>query len=401
MLLALLAFVAIVAALNWIANPYRAWRLSVHDGMYGVARDGFEPRVLTPYRVRTQEPTTLLVGNSRVQWGMSIDRGYRDGILNAALPNASLAEIAAILRLAVANPRLERVIWGVDFFSFDEKYLGSGDPDTLMRLEPRPLSMRTLVSIQETLFSAQALDESGKILLRAMAALTSLQPIPPAPPAAWPERLIQEKLDESSQEGLGVLDEPGLKTGLAPWVAHYQGYRPSAAQLAVFRGTVARTKAARRELILFIPPISTCELEAIDQTGHWGAFQHWKRELVDVAPYWDFANYGQLERSEYLFQDIFHMKQAVGHVILRQLLALECKACGPVADMIRQTGVWVDGATVDRHLAAQEALRMTQTSQASRCGRAVQDLLRGQAVGAANGDTAAAAPADRTNPGRP
>jgi hypothetical protein len=332
---------------------------------------------------------------------MPIDGGYRDGILNAALPGGSLAEIAAILRLAVANPRLRHVIWGVDFFSFDEKYLSAGDPDTLMRLEPRRWSMRTLVSIQETLLSAQALDESGKILLRAMQAFTSLRPIPPAPPAAWPERLIRERLDDPSQAGLGTLDDRGLKSVLAAWVAHYQGYRPSAAQLAVFRETVARTQEAGRKLTLFIPPLSTCELETIDQTGRWEAFQRWKRELVDVAPYWDFANYGKLERTEYLFQDIFHMKPAVGHVILRQMLALDCGGCGPVAEMIRRTAVWVDGATVGRHLAAQEALRMTQTSRASRCGRAVGNLLRREAVGAPNAATAVAAPAGRAIAGRP
>ena len=389
MLLAVLVFAGTVAALNWLANPYKAWRTAVHGGKYWGGRfdwDDLDVRVITPYRLRTEEPTTLLVGSSRVLYGMTILGGYRDGILNASLPGASLAEIAAVLKLAAPNPHLRRVVWGVDFYTFNEKYSDFPDPDTRARLEraPSPWGLEALVKIRETLLSADALYKSRKILSRAIGVWIFQRPLPATAAAPWPEPLIREKIGDPSERGLAAFDERALKTALGPWVTMYQGYRLSPAQLSLFRETVAAMKRAGLQALLFLPPMATCELEAINRAGQWESFQRWKRDLVDVAPYWDFSGYSELNRSDYLFGDLVHMKPTVGHVILRQILGQDCIACGPIAEMVRKSGVWVDRASVDRHLAAQEALRVAPDQRASRCARVVEDLVGAQPVHAAD-----------------
>src|SRR5262245_36822046 len=109
MLLSLAGVLATVAGVKWIVNPYGAWRSAVIGSLarfIETTRNEAHERVTTAYRIRAERPSTLLVGSSRVVVGMYIDRGARDGFFNASMSGASLEEIAAILRLATANPRL-------------------------------------------------------------------------------------------------------------------------------------------------------------------------------------------------------------------------------------------------------------------------------------------------------
>ena len=107
------------------------------------------------------------MGSSRVVVGMYIEQGMEDGVFNASMSGASLAEIAAILRLATANPDLKRVIWGVDFYAFDERFAGFRHPETRLRLEGGERQVMAL-RISETLLSMRALEDSRRALMRAM-----------------------------------------------------------------------------------------------------------------------------------------------------------------------------------------------------------------------------------------
>jgi hypothetical protein len=356
MLLCLTMFLAAVAAINWIVNPYGAWRSTVIDPAHrlaGGARNEAGERVTTAYRIRAEQPTTLLVGSSRVVVGMYIEHGARDGFFNASMSGASLAEIAAILRLATANPRLKRVIWGVDFYAFDGRFDGFRHPETRMRLEGDERQVMAL-RIKETLLSVQALDDSRKVLLRAA---RGRKAGPFTAPVPWPEEVIRARLDDPGRPGLDRADDASLKAQLGNWIGNYSEYRPSDALESLFRRAMADVRAAGIEVVLFVPPVSRCELEVMDQTGSWDAFQRWKRQLVAAGPYWDFSGYGKLARMDSLFLDVAHFWPAVGHVMLREFLGQGCGQCGEVARIVREAGVWVDAATIDAHLARQETMR--------------------------------------------
>jgi hypothetical protein len=376
MLLCLAGFLAAVAAVNWIVNPYGAWRSRAIDPAYRFSettRNEAGERVTTAYRIRAEQPTNLLVGSSRVVVGMYIERGARDGVFNASMSGASLAEIAAVLRLATANPRLKRVIWGVDFYAFDERFVGFRHPETRVRLEGGEREVMVM-RIKETLLSAQALDDSRKVLLRA--ARGGSKPGPFAAPVPWPEEVIRARLVDPGRPGLAQADDASRKTQLVNWVGNYSGYRPSEPLGYLFRDAIGGVRAAGLDVVLFVPPLSRCELEAIDQTGSWGAFQAWKRQLLEAGPYWDFSGYGKLDRMESLFLDVAHFWPAVGHVMLREFLGQGCRNCGAVADIVRDTGVWVEAATIDAHLARQETARRAERSRDDRCTRMVGEMLR-------------------------
>jgi hypothetical protein len=374
MLLGLAAVLAAVAAINWTVNPYGAWRPAVVDPAHrvtGTARGEAGERVTVAYRLRAARPTTLLVGSSRVIVGMHFENHRQTEIFNASLSGASLAEIAAILRLAATNPRLERVIWGVDFYPFDRRFDGFRHPETRRRLEGSERQVLTL-RITETLLSLRALDDSRRVLMSAVRRRPREAQTIPVP---WPADVIRARLADPAP-GLAAADHALLKAQLADWVGNYSGYRASGALTALFRRAVADVRAAGVDLVLFVPPLSRCELEAIDQTGSWSAFQQWRRDLLATGPYWDFSGYGKLDRRESFFLDVAHFWPAVGHVMMRQFLGRDCGQCGEWAPRIRDAGVRVDGTTVDAYLARQDALRAAARREGHRCEPVVAEMLR-------------------------
>ena len=233
--------------------------------------------------------------------------------------------------------------------------------------------------IKETLLSARALDDSWRVLLRAGRGRKTGTLTAPVP---WPEEVIRARLENPGRPGLDRADDAALKAQLANWVDNYSGYRLSGALRSLFRNAVADVRAAGSEVVVFVPPLSRCELEVIDQTGSWGAFQAWKREILRAGPYWDFSGYGKLDRMDSLFLDVPHVWPAVGHIMLREFLGHGCEGCGEVARIVREAGEWVDTTTIDAHLERQETRRTAARSRGDRCVKVVGEMLRAAAGGA-------------------
>ena len=367
MMLYLSAFLAAVAAVNWIVNPYGAWPVSLIDPIY---RKGGEQRVATPYQLYAEQPTTLLVGSSRVMLGLKIEQGMRAGVLNAGLPAANVDEVAAVIEVALKNPKLKLIVWGLDFFAFDQNKAGVLDPDTRLRLEG---SQR--LRIMDTLLSMDALDLSRRLLVRAAQgrrklAASRLMRIP------WPQAAIRREIDNPGGKSLYNADRSIIERQVAYWVPVYSNFRLSDRQLALFETTVARARQAGVEVSFFIPPLSGYELEALRQSGQWDTFKRLKRRIVAAGPYWDFSGYNEIARNEDLFMDVPHYKPAVGFTMLRRLLGEDCSQCGQKARLVLDSGLWVEPATVERVLAIQDERRVVYLQRDSRWSQIVEDLRR-------------------------
>jgi hypothetical protein len=306
---------------------------------------------------------------------MLVEREH-DTYLNASLSGGTLDELAGVLRLATANPRLRRVIWGVEFYAFDEKFTGFRHPETRIRLEAderHALALR----IKETLLNMRAFRDSRRVLLRAA---RGHKPASLRDPVPWPEDLIQERLASVSRRGLAEARPAKIKDQLKDWVNSYGDYRLVRSQVTLFQEEVADLRRTGLDVILFVPPMSDCELEMIDQLGAWDAFQGWKRQLLGAGPYWDFSGYGKLDRTPDLFSDVPHFKPVVGQLMLRRLLGMDCAGCGERAQTIWDAGVWVDATTVDAYLARQDATRTAIRERNARCAKVVEELLAAHAT---------------------
>ena len=227
-------------------------------------------RLVTPYLLRIARPETLLLGSSRVLMGMRIEQGDRDGVMNAAIKGASLPEISRIVDVALQNPRLKRIVWGVDFFAFSTRWR-SRDPNFNARIADNPAAR-----LEDTLLSLDALGDGFDMYKRSLRGLARLTPTMKAA-VPWPMELICDQYLKDRMDGLDLATPTQVEMQLRQVIYLYQGYEFSSAQLEIFRGTVDRIRAHNVQLVLFVPPMSEYELELIRQSGHWADFEQFKR----------------------------------------------------------------------------------------------------------------------------
>ena len=363
MLLALVALCAAAITVNYSINPYGAWRTALIDPIF---REDNDARMTTPYLVRSTQPHTLLVGSSRVRVGMHIEQGYRDGVLNGALQGADAEEAIAVVRVALRNPKLKRIVWGVDFFSFDESR--TVDRDTMARLRGDAWTM-----FSETLLNLEALDAGRREFNRAYHGRKALRAewtiaVP------WPQADLCRMLVRSDRTGLASAGDAKIHLELGD-VPDYTGYRLSERKLGDYAAAVALARQRGVEVIAFVPPITGYVLEMIRQSGQWPAFQQWKRELLRAGPYWDFSGYNAFALSPELFKDVMHFKPPVGHQLLRGLLGLNTSGCEPQTRAITEAGIRVDSYTICSLMAVQEARMRAATAHENGFVRAAAQAL--------------------------
>jgi hypothetical protein len=363
MMLALAAVCAAAITLNYLINPYGAWRTALIDPIFRADNDA---RMTTPYLVRTTQPHTLLMGSSRVRVGMPIEQGFRDGVLNGALQGVDAEEAVQIVRLALRNPKLKRIVWGVDFFSFDESR--TTDRETIARLRGDAWTM-----FSETLLNLEALDAGRREFNRAWHGRKALRAgwtiaIP------WPQAELCRMRAAPDRLGLDSAGAPKIQLQLRD-VPDYTGYRLSGRKLRDYAAAVELARQRGVEVIAFVPPISGYVLEMIRQSGQWPTFQRWKRELLAAGPYWDFSGYNALALSPELFRDVMHFKPAVGQQLLRRLLNLNTSGCDSKTRIVTEAGTRVDDRTICDLLAAQEARMRTVTTHETDFARAAAQAL--------------------------
>ncbi len=340
MLTGLLAAAAAVFAFNFLVNPWGAWRFHLVPAKYRRIR---EERVVTPYLLRTSAPNTLILGSSRVLYGMRIEQGVRDGYQNAALSGSHMPEIAREVGLALRNPHLKRVIWGLDFYIFDA-YGSLCAPDTCARLDGD-----FSIKLTDNILSEDTLVESYRMLSRA---LRGRMVKPARMPIPWPAPFICQMFAHPDPPTLAGMDQ----THLFREVSNLPEYRTFdyAPQLRRdFLDIVGRIRTAGVQLILFMPPLTQFELEMIRQTGRWPDFQAWKHFVAEHVSYTDYSGYNPIARSDRMFIDAWHMEPAVGATIMRQLLGDAIPDCAD-AHIVANSALAVNAANVDSVLALQD-----------------------------------------------
>ena len=145
---------------NFLINPLGAWR---HRPVSGLYRRVSLEREVTPIpaaHLRAADPAAgILAGALRDK-----NRARGEGRVSRtrALSGSQLAgNLASEVDIALRNPRLKRIIWGVEFYTFDT-YSDNCAPDTCARLDGD-----FGIKFRDSILSADALGPSWRMLLRA------------------------------------------------------------------------------------------------------------------------------------------------------------------------------------------------------------------------------------------
>jgi len=368
MIVTMVALDAIAMCVNYVVNPYGAWRIALINPIF---RKLTGDRAQMPYQLRTTTPETVLIGSSRVQVGMRIEQGYRDGVLNASVGAATMADLARIIDVALRNPRLKRIVWGVDFYAFNAR-IHRVNPTFEARVAFSPSSL-----IEDSLLSLGALGDSFDMLKRTVRGRRRL-PTTMTSNIPWPMELICDQLAATQAHGLAMVPQTNIETGLAQvqsWFYSNYVFSPEVAMR--FRGIVERAQAHHIDVILFVPPMSEYELELIRQGGHWSDFERFKHAVAAVAPVWDFAAYNSISHTDNLFLDVLHLKPAAGNELLRIMFGLDASsACGEDAKIIAKSAVRLDPSSIDALLSEEERMRDQAASDSSRYSHIASAALR-------------------------
>jgi hypothetical protein len=352
---------------NYSINPYGAWRSTLIDPLY---RNLTGDRAQMPYQLWTTTPETLLIGSSRVQMGMRIEQGYRAGVLNASLGAATMPELAKIISVALQNQKLKRIVWGVDFYAFNER-LHHQNPsfDRRIQLDPGVL-------VEDSLLSLSALRDSFDVLKRAIRGSRRLKPVISAN-VPWPPDFICAQFSAQHLHGLARAKPANIETSLAQVQAwFYADYQFSSAIAARFHEVVDMARSHNVEVILFVPPMSEYELELIRQGGHWSDFERFKRTVAATGPLWDFAAYNRLASTDALFLDVLHLKPAGGNAMLRIMLGMKPALCDLDARIVAESALHVDAGAIDAVLAFESRERDEAVVDASNYSRIAAAALR-------------------------
>jgi hypothetical protein len=344
MLTGLFATLAAVFLVDLLIDPWGAWwRVHPVPNLY---RRVPAERLVTPYLLRTSAPDTLLLGSSRVLYGMKIEQGVKGGFENAALAGSGLVEISRELDVALRNPHLKRIMWGVEFYTFDSRS-DRADAETMARLNGD-----VRIKLADNILSYETFVASYRLLFRSLRGKVSREATMPIP---WPGWFICYKFahpDPPTLAGMDVAQRSREFYNLPEY--RHLDYSPRLRQS--FAEIVERIRAAHINLIAFVAPMTEYELEMIRQTGRWPDFQQWKRDVAEQVSYTDFSGYNGTARSDRMFIDAWHMEPAVGETMMRVLLATPIHGC-PDAAIVANSALRVTANNVDAMLALQDQRR--------------------------------------------
>lgn len=342
---------ALVAAINWIVDPYASFRWNDMAGFNDqkrLKRGG--GRVSKSVIVMRNSFETIFLGSSTVETGLDPRSAALAGhsAYNAALPFSSIAELHKVALYIGEHSAPKRVVIGLDFAAFAGVRGTGGD------YAESGFAGRSMMPIYlERIFSAQTLRDSIGTVRDSLRGKVS----PFSKYGNYDLKAASANIDLHAQF-VSSLD--------AYLSAAYRDFRYDAANIELLRDAVARLTGAGARVALFASPIHALHLAAIDAAGLRGEFDRWKRDIASLADamnqpagmvsFWDFADDNSVtsepvtERGDdaaHGYWDAAHYRSAVGDLILCRIY--DCQSMRVPADF----GIAVTPATIDTILAAQ------------------------------------------------
>lgn len=311
---------ALGAAINGWFDPFGVWRgyeavttLPPHMRMKpGIDAD---PRFAKPLQVITLKPQTIIVGSSRVRDGM--DPGLLTRLAPAPVMNYGVAglrarEGARFIRHAIDVAQVKCVVWGLDFFGFNDREMDEMGADGFGVLQSRPRTQdmaRLLLAWPTLSLSGDIIDGKGTTLPNGF----NLAP-------ATPESAIDASI---LRNAVGFAKAPFL----------YGKFDSYAAHLRDVEATLDYAARKGVTVYLYTSPLHGLVMEAIFQAGADKIFYAWKRDMAALAekyrmPAVDYMTYNSITTAHgaaaaELFFDGAHFTPKVSRMILGEWFALE------------------------------------------------------------------------------
>jgi hypothetical protein len=372
-----LAFVVAAAGLNVVMDPYllfdspRIARLNARKPAVET-----QERMMKAYDVLRADPKTVILGTSRVDYGMDAEQlewpdEYRP-VYNLALRGGGLYTSLRYLQHAAAQNKVSIVLLGLDFEYFLS--IAESRPPTDPEFEGR-LHIAPDGSINTRSFAQQARDWSrGTFTVQAL--LDSV--------ATFSANFQRGSFDMVQGNVSELHYLPYTTGGSYPLIAavdlrtihDWRGKSSDPRVLLILRKILELCQSSGIRVILFINPVHADELEILDLLGYWEMLEDWKRALAilveqyskrgslsDGTVLWDFMEYNAYTSESVLanqmlrwFWDSRHYRITLGHALVLRMLDLQGDS---------QLGTLLNSRTIESQLSRVRDRRQVYRQQQS------------------------------------
>lgn len=348
----------LIVFLAVIANPYRLLPFSITiTGLNDIKPKLYEyQRYVKIFDMAKQKPKTVLLGSSRILWGIdpkhsALQQRHYMPVYNGGILGPPMYEIRKYFDHALASqPHLKRVILGIDFYAFNQAFDGRSflQESDFGKSEKQLLKMHSdliydvksiFLTLKDSLFRNQckSLREDGRLT--------------PAPLEA--REVYKDFFVFTSKKTEKKVTVPGVAVKQSPTPRMknilYESFKLSKVDMDAYRYIVDTCKKRNIELYVFItPPYNRSghgsELDAYHQFGIWKDYINFLRQLAFIHPYWNFISWNEVTTNQDNYIDGSHFIFSVGDMILKKMFHV------PDSSIPENFGNYVTAENVDHFI---------------------------------------------------
>ncbi|WP_461208438.1 hypothetical protein [Desulfocurvus sp. DL9XJH121] len=294
------------AGLNIYADPFGVWR---PHGEHGITpgENHFE-YLFKPYSAVALRPKVVLLGNSRVSWGLPAEfSGYRRGeVYNLGVTGATLQEIHAYLDYSLRTFAPEKIIIGLSYEMFTDAENGFREmfPHDMLDRGNGPLLF------VDKIFDAAL---SSTVLKHSLIQLSGNKD------DKYEYGLRQWKTGERT--AFDAEDRHENQVGLRAMYSNTHATLFKGERLNEVDTMERKCRAAGTRMLLFIEPRNVFAWISYERRKMLGSFMEWKRALTRISPVYDFTALNQttLAFRPQDFYELSHFTPAYGKRLLRRM----------------------------------------------------------------------------------
>lgn len=339
----------IIISFSGFIDPYGIINSTKIEGLNSVKPKMFSnSRMVKVHGVRRYKPRGLILGSSRSEVGLDPEHWawpeHAKPVYNSALPSARIFEVYQYLRHAHSQGNLVKVVLGIDFFMFDQKFISEPGFST-QRLD---LEFRSFLNtgIFNDYLTALLSYDSLKATFETLQSQNNAT-------FGYLENGSQDSRNRhlmvKNKGGHFAAFEASLKSSLlasdglaAVEYIIQDGKRPES--LNYFKEIIYFCLKNYIDLHIVISPVHAQWLEVLFQLNKWDQYENWKRDIVQIVDnanhsvshktkleLWDFSGFNEITKEAVpkkgddltemqWYWEASHYQRNTGNLILDKIL---------------------------------------------------------------------------------
>lgn len=276
---AALALLAAAVAFIWFVDPYLLEGQPRVAGFNALKPHGGDHGLIAKERMAVaRRPTTLIVGNSRVEVGFDPDILNAPGerVFAAGLPGETLSTLMPMVRRIAERAPLSRVYVGLDYIDFVEPR--TPKPVRPAKSDPHGDLLQRAMWQAETRVSMGALIAAAETVASQRSALTDTI----SDGGHNPMRSYEAYNRTIGQAGVFHAYLRKLRASFADRLPPRHDGAAFTRQRQALADLVALSREKKFELVFFFYPLHAFASEVMAREGHWEPFLSWRSDVAGL-----------------------------------------------------------------------------------------------------------------------